>query len=75
MGTIGPAAATAEGFAEHSHAAGQADPREERGPADEEGSQDAGKRPETHVLIAKGFQVSASIIATIRLVHSSRPAC
>ena len=75
MGTIGPAATTTECFAEHSHAGGQADPREERGPADEEGSQDAGKRPETHVLIAKHFQVSASIITMIRVVHSSRPAC
>ena len=66
--------AAAEHVAEHSHAAGQADPAEERRPADEEKSQDASKRPETHVLIAKNIQVSASIIATIRVVHSSHPA-
>jgi hypothetical protein len=65
--------AAAERVAEHAHSGGQADPREERRPADEEESQDASCRAETYVLIAKGFQVSASVIAMVRVTHSSHP--
>ena len=59
MGTVGPAAATAERFAEHSHAAGQADPREERGPADEEGSKKTSKAPERDVAFTELFEFAA----------------